>query len=118
MFKIEKTIFYNNISLEQSLLQFFGISNYNARKIMSYLSIHARAKNRFIQKQHYNDLNIFLTQYNAEEYKKYIKRRFELLKQIKHRRYIRAIKGLPIRGQRTHTNGRTCKTLSPNIWKN
>jgi len=40
-----------------------------------------------------------------------IKQRIDNLVSIKSYRGIRQRQGLPVRGQRTHTNARTCKSL-------
>ena len=92
---------------------FFGIGLNSSSKICRKLGLSKNIKGEQLSTKHFSKLNTLL---NSEfklkvsnELKKLEAFRLQKLISIKCYRGLRRIKGLPVRGQRTHTNAKTAK---------
>lgn len=114
-------IFGKNIPINKeiiySLTHLFGINRYNSKKICKNIGINPSVsvnslKKRKIRKLiQYIDQN-FIIEQNLK--KKLILKKQKLI-DMKSTRGLRNLQGLPIRGQRTHTNKKTSKKLKNKI---
>jgi small subunit ribosomal protein S13 len=91
----------------------FGIGLNSSSKICRKLGLSKNIKGEQLSTKHFSKLNTLL---NSEfklkvsnELKKLEAFRLQKLISIKCYRGLRRIKGLPVRGQRTHTNAKTAK---------
>jgi len=97
--------------IKYSLTKFFGIDLSNSIKICKKnginpsVSIDSLKKNQIRDLIEYIDKNFLIEQ----DLKKNLRLEKEKLINIKHYRGLRRLIGLPVRGQRTHTNGKTSK---------
>ena len=97
--------------LEISLTYIFGIGRPTAQKICSDLGLNANTRVRDLTEDEVNRIRVWVDQNITvegdlrREVQQDIKRKIEIgcLQGVRHR------KGLPVRGQRTHTNARTRK---------
>jgi small subunit ribosomal protein S13 len=97
--------------LEISLTYIFGIGKPTAQKMCAELGIDANTRVRDLTEEEVNKLRVWVDQNLTvegdlrREVQTDIKRKIEIgcLQGVRHR------KGLPVRGQRTHTNARTRK---------
>ncbi len=97
--------------LEISLTYIFGIGRPTAQKICSDLGLNANTRVRDLTEDEVNRIRVWVDQNITvegdlrREVQTDIKRKIEIgcLQGVRHR------KGLPVRGQRTHTNARTRK---------
>jgi small subunit ribosomal protein S13 len=97
--------------LEISLTYIFGVGKPTAQKMCSELGIDANTRVRDLTEEEVNKLRVWVDQNLTvegdlrREVQTDIKRKIEIgcLQGVRHR------KGLPVRGQRTHTNARTRK---------
>jgi len=97
--------------LEISLTYIFGIGRPTAQKICSELGLNANTRVRDLTEDEVNRIRVWVDQNITvegdlrREVQQDIKRKIEIqsLQGVRHRR------GLPVRGQRTHTNARTRK---------
>jgi small subunit ribosomal protein S13 len=107
----------NSKKLEYSLRILYGINNYQSKKICKTLGINPQITLKKIKKNHVNKLINYLNKNIKVEslLKKSQKERVNSLLNIKLIRIIRARNGLPVRGQRTHTNAKTIKYLKRGI---
>lgn len=103
--------------IEYSLRILYGINNYQSKKICKNLGINPQITIKKIKKNHVNKLINYLNKNIKVEalLKKNQKDRINSLLDIKLIRVIRAKNGLPVRGQRTHTNAKTIKYLKRGI---
>lgn len=97
--------------LEISLTYIFGIGKPTAQKICAELGLDPNTRVRNLTEDEVNQIRVYVdTNLNVEgdlrrDVQQDIKRKIEIgcLQGVRHR------KGLPVRGQRTHTNARTRK---------
>jgi small subunit ribosomal protein S13 len=97
--------------LEISLTYIYGVGKPTAQKMCSELGIDANTRVRDLTEEEVNKLRVWVDQNLTvegdlrREVQTDIKRKIEIgcLQGVRHR------KGLPVRGQRTHTNARTRK---------
>lgn len=99
----------NNKTVLNFLIKKYGICTYTAKKIMLKMGLHESAilancnlEQNNIIKENLNSLKLDLI---SKKKKFFINKKQELQTY----KGIRHIKGLPVRGQRSHTNGRTQK---------
>lgn len=112
MYILDVTLKENKIILLE-LCTIYGINYYTSQTICKKLGLSKNAKTNQLSKNQIFQLNIILTnEYFSKisnELKKIEYLRFQKLVSIKSYRGLRKIKGLPIRGQRTHTNAKTAR---------
>lgn len=104
---IKKNILY-------SLKNIFGIGTYNSYKICKNIGINPSTRINSLNKIQFKQLIKFIDQkiLIEQDLKKKIIDKKEHLLNIKSYRGIRNFQGLPVNGQRTHTNSKTKKKLT------
>ena len=110
--------FPKNKSIFISFLQVFGIGKFNSILICKQLGFSVNLKTKNLSKEQINKIIKifeFLNLQITSDLKKL--KALVLKKQILIRCYkgLRKLKGLPVRGQRTHTNRKTAKKLLKNM---
>jgi small subunit ribosomal protein S13 len=110
-------IFNKTISDSKSILYsltiLYGINEYQSKKICHNIGINPQITINKLKTNHVNRLTSFINKHlKIEQHlKKAKKDRLTELLDIKSNRGIRQSQGLPVRGQRTHTNAKTSKKL-------
>lgn len=110
-------IFNKTISDSKSILYalttLFGINEYQSKKICKNIGINPQITLNKLKNNHVNRLvNYINKNLKVEQLLKKAKtERLNVLIDIKSNRGIRQSQGLPVRGQRTHTNARTARKL-------
>jgi small subunit ribosomal protein S13 len=110
-------IFNKTISDSKSILYsltiLYGINKYQSKKICKNIGINPQITLNKLKNNHVNRLiNYINKNLKVEQFLKKIKtERLNELVEIKNNRGIRQSQGLPVRGQRTHTNAKTSKKL-------
>jgi len=102
----------NNKSICFALRRIFGLGGSNADLICKKLGFSKNFKVKQLTKEQIIDLTNLLESSNfilLSDLKKFKSLRFNHLVKIKSYRGLRLKQGLPVRGQRTHTNARTAK---------
>jgi len=100
-----------------SLTKLFGINFYNSKKICKNVGINPSVRINSLKKNQirkiiqYIDQNLIIEQ---DLKRNYILNKKNLIN-IKSIRGLRNLNGLPVRGQRTHTNRKTSKKLKNKI---
>nr|YP_010021502.1 ribosomal protein S13 [Ulva lacinulata]YP_010021528.1 ribosomal protein S13 [Ulva sp. A AF-2021]QOL10343.1 ribosomal protein S13 [Ulva lacinulata]QOL10369.1 ribosomal protein S13 [Ulva sp. A AF-2021]ULC80546.1 ribosomal protein S13 [Ulva rigida] len=104
-------------SLLISLQSIFGLNTTNALKVCSLVGVSPKVK---LEKLKVNQLNK-LTRICREEIDtnliRYIQNDVQRLIQLKHYRGTRHMFNLPVRGQRTRTNGQTSKKIKKHTFR-
>ena len=103
---VDKTILH-------SLTYLFGINFYNSKKICKHIGLNPSVRVNTLKKSQIRKLIQYIDKYFMieQDLKKYITLKKQNLITMKTYRGLRRLKGLPIRGQRTHTNSKTAKKL-------
>jgi small subunit ribosomal protein S13 len=107
---VEKKIIY-------SLTHFFGINLFYSKKICKNMGINPSVRINSLKKSkirkliQYIDQNVIIEQ----NLKKNLVLKKKKLVEIKSYRGLRNLQGLPVHGQRTHTNKKTSKKLKNKI---
>lgn len=110
-------IFNKTISDSKSILYsltiLYGINKYQSKKICKNIGINPQITLNKLKNNHVNRLiNYINKNLKVEQLLKKLKNeRLNELIEIKSNRGIRQSQGLPVRGQRTHTNAKTSKKL-------
>jgi len=114
-------IFGKNIPIEKkivhSLTHLFGINLFKSNQVCKNMGINPSVRMNSLKKSkirkliQYIDQNIVIEQ----NLKKNLILKKQKLVEIKSYRGLRNLQGLPIRGQRTHTNKKTSKKLKNKI---
>nr|YP_010394209.1 ribosomal protein S13 [Phytophthora cinnamomi]DAZ88728.1 TPA_asm: ribosomal protein S13 [Phytophthora cinnamomi var. cinnamomi]UXG55799.1 ribosomal protein S13 [Phytophthora cinnamomi]WRY73334.1 ribosomal protein S13 [Phytophthora cinnamomi]WRY73414.1 ribosomal protein S13 [Phytophthora cinnamomi]WRY73454.1 ribosomal protein S13 [Phytophthora cinnamomi] len=110
-------IFNKTISDSKSILYsltiLFGINEYQSKKICKNIGINPQITLNKLKNNHVNRLINYINKNLKVEQllKKSKTERINELVEIKSNRGIRQSQGLPVRGQRTHTNAKTSKKL-------
>ncbi len=100
-------------SILYSLITLYGINEYQSKKICKNIGINPQITLNKVKNNHVNRLiNYINKNLKVEQLLKKTKtERLNELVEIKSNRGIRQSQGLPVRGQRTHTNAKTAKKL-------
>lgn len=100
-------------SILYSLTTLYGINEYQSKKICKNIGINPQITLNKVKNNHVNRLiNYINKNLKVEQLLKKAKtERLNELVDIKSNRGIRQSQGLPVRGQRTHTNAKTAKKL-------
>lgn len=96
-----------------SLTTLYGINEFQSKKICKNIGINPQITINKLKNNHVNRLIIYINKnLKVEQFLKKSKNDIlnELI-EIKNNRGIRQSQGLPVRGQRTHTNAKTSKKL-------
>nr|YP_010394404.1 ribosomal protein S13 [Phytophthora lateralis]DAZ88412.1 TPA_asm: ribosomal protein S13 [Phytophthora lateralis]DAZ88845.1 TPA_asm: ribosomal protein S13 [Phytophthora lateralis] len=110
-------IFNKTISDSKSILYaltiLYGINEYQSNKICKNIGINPQITLNKLKNNHVNRLTNYINKKIKVEQllKKSKTERINELVEIKSNRGIRQSQGLPVRGQRTHTNAKTSKKL-------
>jgi small subunit ribosomal protein S13 len=98
-------------SIVYSLTILYGINKYQSNKICKIIGINPRITINKLKNNHVNRLINYINKNLKieQKLKLFKKTRFDNLLHIKTNKSIRQSQGLPIRGQRTHTNAKTAK---------
>jgi len=94
----------NSNSILYSLTVLYGINQYQSKKICKNIGINPQTTINLLKKNQLNRLTVYINKNIKIE---------QLI--IKTNRGIRRNLGLPVRGQRTHTNSKTCKKLRSSV---
>lgn len=94
-----------------SLIKIYGINIFQSKRICKYVGINPKIKTDNLKIFYINRLQNFIKENIIVEYflKKKKKEKINLLLKCKIIRGIRQYYGLPVRGQRTHSNAKTSK---------
>nr|YP_010394365.1 ribosomal protein S13 [Phytophthora kernoviae]UXG56220.1 ribosomal protein S13 [Phytophthora kernoviae]DAZ88373.1 TPA_asm: ribosomal protein S13 [Phytophthora kernoviae]DAZ88806.1 TPA_asm: ribosomal protein S13 [Phytophthora kernoviae] len=113
MLYIFKKTLSDSKSILYSLTAIYGINKYQSKKICKNIGINPQITLNKLKKNHVNRLTTYISKnLKIEQLLKKAKTdRLNELVTIKSNRGIRQSQGLPVRGQRTHTNARTSKKL-------
>ena len=97
--------------VKYSLAYIFGINLWNAEYICKGTGINSSVRMGSLKKNQINQLISYITKYVEieQDLKNILKNRLSFLRSIKSYRGLRNWHGLPVRGQRTHTNSKTKK---------
>lgn len=100
-------------SIIYALTVLYGINTYQSKKICKHIGINPQTTMNFLKKNQLNRLINFINKNLKIEQllKKKQKDQLNHLLKIKTERGIRRSLGLPVHGQRTHTNAKTSKKL-------
>ena len=110
-------IFNKTISDSKSILHsltiLYGINKFQSNKICKNIGINPKITLNKLKNNHVNRLITYINKNLKVEQvlKKCKNERLNELLEIKSNRGIRQNRGLPVRGQRTHTNAKTIKKL-------
>ena len=103
-----------NHSISQSLTNIYGISNSQSKKLCRKLGFSNNLKISHLTKENFYNLTKLIENSKLilnSDLKNYKNRINMNLVKIKSYRGIRKLQRLPVRGQRTHTNAKTCKKI-------
>lgn len=101
-----------NKSIFISLVYIYGIGKFNASLLCKQLGFSKNLETKNLYREQVAKITKLLEFYNfklAEDLKKIESLNFKKIVLIKCYIGLRKIKGLPVRGQRTHTNSKTAK---------
>jgi len=101
-------------SIHIALNKVYGINLYLSRKICKLLGLCKNFKLKDLNKEQKNSLVFIILYLNLKinnDLKKFIYFNNNKLINLKNYKGFRRIKKLPVRGQRTHTNAKTCKKI-------
>ena len=104
-------------SIEYAITAIYGINTYQAKQLCRNIGISPHIAVHYLRQHHVNNIINYINKNLVVEVLLHKKRRekFKELLSIKNTRGIRRSQGLPVRGQRTHTNAQTCKHLKQKI---
>lgn len=114
MFRIFNKTISTSKSVLYALTKIYGINTYQSLQICKNLGINPKIGLKKLKKNLVNRLIIYINRnLKVEEFlKQRVADRLAELVTIKTKRGIRQKYGLPVRGQRTHTNAKTIKRLN------
>ena len=100
-------------SILYSLIVLYGINKFQSKKICKNIGINPQITLNKLKNNHVNRIVIYINKKLKVEQllKKSKTEKLNELLEIKSNRGIRQSLGLPVRGQRTHTNAKTSKKL-------
>ena len=103
----------NSKSILYALIILYGINKFQSKKICKNIGINPQITLNKLKNNHVNRITIYINKnLKVEQLLKKIKKdKINELVEIKSNRGIRQSIGLPVRGQRTHTNAKTSKKL-------
>lgn len=119
LYIFNKTI-SNSTSVLYALTILYGINKYQSKNICKNIGINPHITINKLKNNHVNRLIQYINKNIKIEQllKKEKKDKLNNLLEIKSNRGIRLNQGLPVRGQRTHTNAKTVKKFRKNINQN
>jgi small subunit ribosomal protein S13 len=101
----------NKKKISYALLKVYGINVFQTKKICKNTGLNPKTQTLHLKNYHINRLKNFIKENIIIEHflKEKKKKKIQLLLEIKNKRGIRQHFGLPVRGQRTHSNAKTSK---------
>lgn len=113
MLYIFNKIISDSKNILYALTILYGINKFQAKKICKNIGINPQITLNKLKNNHVNRLITYINKNLKIEHllKKSKTERLNELLEIKSNRGIRRSQGLPVKGQRTHTNARTSKKL-------
>ena len=116
LYIFDKTI-SDSKSIQYSLTILYGLNKYKSIKICKNIGINPQTTINSLKKNQLNRLINYINKNIKIEQllKKEKKDQINYLLNMKNNRGIRRNLGLPVRGQRTHTNAKTSKKLKNNL---
>lgn len=104
--------------VKYTLTYIFGINLWNAEYICKNTGINPSVRMDLLNKNQINKLINYINKYVEveQDLKNLLKQRLSTLRSIKNYRGLRNWHGLPVRGQRTHTNRKTKKRFIYKKW--
>lgn len=114
MLYIFETKLPENKSLNIALQSIYGIGPYKAKLLCQKLGFSANLKTKNVTRSQINELLRLIDSLNiliADELQKAKVSHFKALVSIKAYKGLRRLAGLPVRGQRTHTNSKSCRKI-------
>lgn len=104
--------FNHQISLYKNLQQTFGIGESSIKTLFKQLGFSKNLLSNYLDSEQTDALNRQIKINNIktdQELKKKLSKDLDRLVFIKSQKGLRKLKGYPVRGQRTHSNGNTAK---------
>lgn len=113
MLYIFNKIISDSKSIVYSLITLYGINKFQSKKICKNIGINPQITLNKLKNNHVNRIINYINKNLKVEQllKKKKTERLNMLIDIKSNRGIRQNQGLPVRGQRTHTNAKTSKKI-------
>jgi len=107
------------LTVKKALLQFYGIGQFRSQQICDTLGLRQKTLICHLLPRHFILLTRILTHtyFTESELKRTIAEDIHRLIQIASYRGFRHVQRLPVRGQRTKSNSRTSRKVSPRLLK-
>ena len=104
----------NNLLISQGLIKIYGIGNNNAEKICRHFGFLKKIRVKDLTQNDWSNILKYIRKQKIKiekDLKKKLKFNISNLINIRNYRGLRHFKGLPVRGQRSHSNSKTQKKL-------
>ena len=104
----------NNLLISQGLIKIYGIGNNNAEKICRHFGFLKKIRVKDLTQNDWSNVLKYIRRQKIKiekDLKKKLKFNISNLINIRNYRGLRHFKGLPVRGQRSHSNSKTQKKL-------
>lgn len=96
-----------------TLTSLYGARNLSKKILTTKLGINSRLNYNYIKEKKFNQLNTIINKsFVGKKLQESIRDNVSFIKNIKTYKGLRHKASLPVRGQRTHTNAKTCKKKS------
>jgi len=96
-----------------TLKSLYGAHNLSKRILTTRLGINSRLDYNYIKEKKFNQLNTIVNKsLVGKKLQESVKENVSFIKNIRTYKGLRHKASLPVRGQRTHTNAKTCKKKS------
>jgi len=103
--------FHSHEKVRKSLTKIFGVGPFVANQVCDQLGFHNKIMTKDLTPSQIDQMTRILTQYyyTGSELKRLYEQDLQRFIQIGCYKGFRCVEGLPLRGQRTHTNAKTCR---------
>ena len=96
-----------------TLTSLYGTRNLSKKILTTKLGLNSRLNYNYIKEKKFNQLNTIINKsFVGKKLQESIRDNVSFIKNIKTYKGLRHKASLPVRGQRTHTNAKTCKKKS------
>jgi small subunit ribosomal protein S13 len=97
----------------KTLTSLYGANNLSKKILITRLGTNSRLNYNYIKEKKFNQLNTIINkQLIGKKLQESVRENISFIKNIKTYKGLRHRASLPVRGQRTHTNAKTCKKKS------
>ncbi len=97
----------------KTLTSLYGAGNLSKKVLKTRLGVNSRLDYNYIKEKRFNQLNTIVNKtLVGKKLQDSIRENISFIKNIKTYKGLRHKSSLPVRGQRTHTNAKTCKKKS------